>query len=299
MTYDGREPVFVTAGEISRNFGRWQDKAMETPVVVTHHGRPRVVMIASDHYRPAEQASPNLPDAAGAKLGALMNQIAEAFLALDADLRIMAVNPVFEAYVGRAAFQIVGRLWVEVFPKLEGSLLHEHYRRVLRTGEVAEFEVASVMYPGRVVTQTVFPYGGGVAALFVNRTGERERERQIEVANSIEQLARAIPGLSLIEVNIRGGIAKVDGRFSALSGFDTDALVRFRLADIVLPRDRSRLLASIDQALEDEAIPSLRTCILSRDGQEKEVIMTLAPIRQGLRPVALKVAVLSVSSFGA
>lgn len=43
-------PARVTAGEISRNFGQWQDVALSGPVIVTHHGRPRVVMTSA---RPA------------------------------------------------------------------------------------------------------------------------------------------------------------------------------------------------------------------------------------------------------
>ena len=44
------EPSVVTAGEISRNFGQWQDRALGGPVIVTHHGRPRVVLVSADYY---------------------------------------------------------------------------------------------------------------------------------------------------------------------------------------------------------------------------------------------------------
>ncbi|MDO9338629.1 MAG: PAS domain-containing protein [Caulobacter sp.] len=291
MSYESRVPAFVTAAEISRNFGRWQDRALESPVIVTHHGRPRVILIASDQYRPGPDVA-DAPDTCNARLGALINTVSEAFMAMDSDLRFTAVNPVFEAYVGRAAVQVIGRLWTEVFPELENSVLHEHYRRVLRTGEIAEFEVASVLFPGRIVTQRVFPYGGGVAALFHNRTLERERELAVEEAAAIERLARATPGLSLIELNLRGGLSRVDDRFAALSGFGREALLSFRLADIVRPKDRSRLLASIDMAIEGEGAPSLRTWLLSRDGHEEPVTLTFASILRHGRSAGLKVAVL-------
>lgn len=42
--------TYATAAEVSRNFGRWQDQALAGPVVVTHHGRPRVVVISAQHY---------------------------------------------------------------------------------------------------------------------------------------------------------------------------------------------------------------------------------------------------------
>lgn len=42
--------TYATAAEVSRNFGRWQDHALAGPVVVTHHGRPRVVVVSAQHY---------------------------------------------------------------------------------------------------------------------------------------------------------------------------------------------------------------------------------------------------------
>lgn len=42
--------TYATAAEVSRNFGRWQDHALSGPIVVTHHGRPRVVVLSAHHY---------------------------------------------------------------------------------------------------------------------------------------------------------------------------------------------------------------------------------------------------------
>lgn len=44
------EVAYATAAEVSRNFGRWQDQALAGPVVVTHHGRPRVVVVSAQQY---------------------------------------------------------------------------------------------------------------------------------------------------------------------------------------------------------------------------------------------------------
>lgn len=44
------EATYATAAEVSRNFGRWQDQALAGPVVVTHHGRPRVVVVSAQQY---------------------------------------------------------------------------------------------------------------------------------------------------------------------------------------------------------------------------------------------------------
>src|SRR4051794_36060592 len=91
----------TTAAEISRNFGQWQDRALQAPVRVTHHGRPRVVIVSAAEFerlltdREESFESPSwtaaAKDAEGA-LATLMDGMAEGFIALDANLRITAAN---------------------------------------------------------------------------------------------------------------------------------------------------------------------------------------------------------------
>jgi prevent-host-death family protein len=40
----------VTSGDFTREFGRYRALAQREPVVVTHHGRDDVVLIAADDY---------------------------------------------------------------------------------------------------------------------------------------------------------------------------------------------------------------------------------------------------------
>lgn len=41
----------ATAAEIQRNFGHWQDKALQQPVRVTRNGRPKVVILSVEEYQ--------------------------------------------------------------------------------------------------------------------------------------------------------------------------------------------------------------------------------------------------------
>ena len=40
----------VTAAEVSKNFGAYQDAAVREPVVITKNGRPRTVLIAYEDF---------------------------------------------------------------------------------------------------------------------------------------------------------------------------------------------------------------------------------------------------------
>lgn len=41
----------ATAADVQRNFGHWQDKALQHPVTVTRNGRPKVVILSIDEYQ--------------------------------------------------------------------------------------------------------------------------------------------------------------------------------------------------------------------------------------------------------
>ena len=43
-------PSTVTAAEMSKNFGAYQDAAVREPVVITKNGRPRTVLMAYEDY---------------------------------------------------------------------------------------------------------------------------------------------------------------------------------------------------------------------------------------------------------
>lgn len=43
-------PATVTAAEVSKNFGAYQDAAVRDPVIITKNGRPRTVLMAYDDF---------------------------------------------------------------------------------------------------------------------------------------------------------------------------------------------------------------------------------------------------------
>lgn len=43
-------PSIVTAADMSKNFGAYQDAAVREPVVITKNGRPRTVLLAYEDY---------------------------------------------------------------------------------------------------------------------------------------------------------------------------------------------------------------------------------------------------------
>ncbi|AYV49349.1 prevent-host-death family protein [Caulobacter flavus] len=280
-------PARVTAGEISRNFGQWQDVALSGPVIVTHHGRPRVVMISAEHYAaaglaegPAGFDNDSALQTAETARSAILGHMNEAFVALDPDLRIIAVNAVFEDLKGASAAQLVGLAWTEVFSAPVQALIGEQFRRVLRTGETLEFESESTVQSGRCFGVRVFPYPGGVAAVFVNRTEERDLRARLDRAAALETALSVLPGVATARLNIRGVLASMDADFLRLTGFSEAELRDCRLSDIVRPAERRSLTQAVEHALQGDAPARLPVTLLVKDGAERTVELALATVRR-------------------
>ena len=272
----------ATAGEVSRNFGQWQDVALTSPVVITHHGRPRVVLLSADRYASWNDS----PSSAGNEevhlvetcREALLEHMAEGFIALDPTLRVMKVNPVFEALAGRSASQLVGASWAELFPLPTQAVIAEQMRRTLRTGEAVEFEADSTVQPGRCYGVRVFPYPGGVAALFANRTEEHDLRNRLRHARAMRAATAAVPRLAVARLNIRGVLAEMDDDFLRLAGFSSAELLDCRLTDIIRPADRRALTQALERVLQGGPAARVETALLVKAGDERPVELSLAPI---------------------
>ncbi len=272
----------VTAGEVSRNFGQWQDVALTGPVIITHHGRPRVVLLSADRYASwgdDSAAAVKAEDhAAETCREAILEHVAEGFIALDPALRVTKVNSVFESLTGRSAAQLIGAQWSDLFPAASQAVIAEQMRRVLRTGEAVEFEADSTVQTGRCYGVRVFPYPGGVAALFVNRTEEHDLRTRLRHARAMRAATSALPRLAVARLNVRGVLAETDEHFLRMTGFSSGELLDCRLSDVVRPTDRRILTQALEKVLQGGPATRISTTLLVKAGDERPVELSLAAI---------------------
>ena len=278
------EPTVVTAGEISRNFGQWQDRALNGPVIVTHHGRPRVVLVSAGVYSswntsaPAEQSDGSFE----ASRAAILDHMAEAFMALDDRLRITAVNHAFKALTGLSASQMIGRSWEDLFPPFTRVVLEERLRQVLASGEAQDFEVAGDGLGRRRYTVRAFPHPGGVAVLVQNRTAEQELRLQAHEAKALEEALGALSEVMVLRMNTRGLLTEVDRPFTKLVGFSEEELGAQRLWDLVRPAEQQALAAALESVMESARAAHLTATLMTRDGGERLVKIGVSAVVDNL-----------------
>ena len=286
------EPLSVTAGDISRNFGHWQDRALEAPVIVTHHGRPRVAVVSANLFfgLSGEAEGQGARVRSETALSAVLGAMSEAFVAFDESLKVAQVNHPFEALAGLCGGQLGGLSWRDVFPAPSQALIGEQLLRALKAGEVIEFEAGASPAGDRRCTMRAFPYPGGVALLMLNRSEERDLRRRFEAASAFRTATSNLHNVGAARLNVRGAFAELDERFAAMTGFKVEELLDYRLTDVIRPAERHALSARIETVLRTSAPAVTPATLLVKNGGEREIELSLAPVLEDCAPMGLVVA---------
>lgn len=273
---DDREDS-VSAAELVRRFGSWQDRVSHGPVFVTHHGRRRLVMLSLPQYRALLADAPREDEGdAALRLATLLDQLPLCAVAFDGRLHIAEANSAACAHLRQQRAELIGQRLGETALDLSRTLAASHIARAAATGEVAAFDAPSLAYPGSWLRFSIFPYGQGVCCLFRPITAEREARR---LARSEDAFTAALAAEGTIghgRLSPRGTMTEVDETLAKLAGFAPESLRQVRLTDILpLPR-RMAASAEIEAVLAGGAPRAFDSALLVNQGGERPVRIALA-----------------------
>lgn len=273
-------PRFVTAAEITRNFGLWQDRAAQGPLVVTHHGRPRCVMLSADAYETLAGGFPAVGDARerDAIAHALLSErIDRAFLALDGHLRITEANSLAATMLDRSREHLVGQPLSEAAPMLASGIAGAALRRVLRTSEGAR-----LMVPAEPALDVhAFAWPGGAALLFHALGPDDDVEPRLAESAARGAAIAAHGGIGVARLTLRGTIAEAEPGFAALAGFAPERLIGVRLVDLLALSSRADVGEAIERVLIGGAAEAIDCLMLIDGGAERPIRLALAPLGEG------------------
>ncbi len=280
---DGVTAQFVSAAEITRNFGLWQDRAAQRPLIVTHHGRPRVVMLSIADYDALAVQDPvtTANVKADARLSGVLDHLISGFVAFDGDLRFRRVNVVAAAYFERSEESLIGQSLEEAIPELRDGLVVSRLRHVIRTGEDVSFDAPVQLHDDRLMRFRLFPYPGGVAALFTNVAEQLDQLRDAAEQVSLSEARNAHGGVGIGRLNVRGTFAQVESSLAAMAGFDPLKLIGVRLGDLLALNRRVAAGAEIETVLSGGGPRVLDSVMLVNGGQDLPIRVALAEIREG------------------
>ena len=139
------------------------------------------------------EAARHIAEAERARATGILEAMTDAYFALDAEYRIVAVNAAMVATTALSRESLVGQLFWDAFPGTVGTPFERHYRAVTSEREPVHFQ--HDYSDGRldlVASVDVYPAQGGGIAVFWRDIGDRVRgEAERERLLRAEQQARA------------------------------------------------------------------------------------------------------------
>lgn len=160
---DAPRSEIVTASELVRHFGLWQERAARAPVYVMFRGRPRLVLTSIEVMEAL--LAPHMPerDIQGPDSAALLDLIRDMVVIADADLRVVAASRTARAYFGAGV--AAGVSADTLVPVGARDVLLKTLRHVVAAGVAQTVDLPSPRRAGGLLTLTVEPHRRGIAML--------------------------------------------------------------------------------------------------------------------------------------
>lgn len=272
----------VTASDLVRHFGVWQERAARAPLYILHRGRPRFVLttietmdaLCAAHDRPPAPAA-----AADIDADALLDAIGDLVLFVDLHGAILASSRTARAYFGSLAR--LGAPVEAIVPAPLRATLTAAIRRVIDWGVGDRLETASTAREGRSLLLTIEPAGRGVAIIASDAASDRAT-RDLHASDTARLAALDAAGVASVTLDLDGGFADSGAPLAAMIDLGPTAPPQGRLRALLDQETRAAFdhaFEAIVQGAPAIALDASLLGALGALGAPRRVRIGLAPIR--------------------
>lgn len=291
----------VTASDLVRHFGVWQERAARAPLYILHRGRPRLVLtsietmdaLCAAHALPATHAPAYAP-AAEIDAGQLLDAIGDLVLVVDAHGAILASSRPARAHFGALARQ--GAPVEAIVPSSLRATFAATIRQVIDWGVAAQLKTASAAREGRSLLLTLEPAGCGVAVIASDTESERPT-RDLQEADRARLAALDAAGVASVLLGLDGGFVESTAPLDAMLGLDPTTLQDARLGALLDDAARAAFDAAFGQVALGGPAAVLEGGLPSALGAPRRVRIALAPMRREGRVIGVAAVVLIPSQI--
>lgn len=269
---------YVSSAEITRNFGAWQDRAARAPLVVTHHGRPRSVLLAADAYAKISHAEALEEYEVIVDHAPLSERIDAGFIILDQSLALRDLNTLASVMLGRSRDKLIGSSLFELLPGIDEEPCHTQVRRVLRNDAPVRFRLLG--RDGRDMHVHVFPWPTGLALTMQSASADEEAEGELARARALRTALHTHGNIGTAQLTVRASIAEVDPNFARIVGIAPERLIGSRVTDLFAVASRDALGVAIEHVMSGGAAEAFDARLLVDEGDEARRV-ALAAWREG------------------
>lgn len=263
----------VTASDLVRHFGVWQERAARAPVYILHRGRPRLVLTSLEIMDALCQ-----PRAAGERgsdrLAALLDATREIILFCDADARVTpASRPARAMFGGDTSFSATS------LAAFGGDFLAAAVDRVLASGLAETIEFSPAAHRSRTWLAAIEPAPDGALILCRDISVEAEAAARRAEASALDEGLAAHGGVAVARLTLRGHVEGDARSLAALTRIEPGALATVRFPALFEVGSRVAIGEALDGVLADGTARTLDARLLINRGDPASVRLAISAMR--------------------
>lgn len=281
----------VTASDLVRHFGIWQERASRAPVYILHRGRPRLVLTSLDVMDALCAPHTDRPGD-GDQLAPLLEALDDMVVVLGPDRHVVAASRGARRYFGEAVRPGAA---VQGLAGAGDEALAAAVSRVAASGVPETIEGRSPRFADRLLDYTVDCAAGGCILQISDATAVEEGQHWRDRHDSVFKAMEAAGGACAI-VNLRGRIDEASAGLATLTGAKPGGLASARIVSLVVVGDRSLLGDAFEAAIDERAPQSVSASLLVGGAALRQVRVGLAPLASAGRIVGVTAIFAPVAS---
>lgn len=270
----------VTASDLVRHFGIWQECAARAPVYILNRGRPRFVLVSFD-LMDALCMPHREVDASGAdRAECVADALDDIVMLFDRQGRLSHANPAARKRLGLDLHEGMPATHLS---RVSGCFLADAVARVASGGEPETLDLIPDRFAGRRLTARIEPIPEGALIHARDATAAEElREREADL-RALHAAADAVGPTALARINPRGFLIEPSGALARLTGTSVEQLASARFLTLLAVSDRARIGDALDRLFTAGEAVSERASLLVRGATAQPVALAFAAVRFGPR----------------
>jgi len=270
----------VTASELVRQFGLWQERAVHAPVYVLHRGRPRLALASIELMEAL--CSARLRDRGAAGLDALLDAIREIVVIVDGDLAVVRMSGAARRY-----FDLDGQAGLtldRLGGRVVADFLADRARRAIERGLAETVEIAATRRPGRRLSIDILPWGDGAALIAEDITLDDERRAAQGHVRALDDALAAVEDAAAARINLRGYLEDPTPSLAALTGIAVETLASVRFVTLLEVGSRVAVADAIEAVIADGVPRGVTARMPVNRADVRSIRIGLSLLRRGVAP---------------
>jgi len=270
----------VTASDLVRHFGLWQDRATRAPIYIHHRGRLRLVLLSLELMDSlcAPHVGHGLADSG--LLAPVIDAIEDVVVLFGADARVTHANAAARVKLGDSAQPT---RHARMLSQASGIFLEDAVARVLDSGTAETLDFIPDRFPHRRLHARIDPLPDGCVLVAHDATAHEQARLRAAELRALERAIEVSNVAARARVNSRGYLIGPDAALARMTGTTVDQLATARFLTLIAVGDRARVGDMIEYVSANSASVGTRANLLVHGATALPVALGLAPVERGGR----------------